>query len=251
MRDEFLHRLLRELKDGRPVVTATLLPEGSQALLLPLEPDAGEGTPGWDPVEGGTLLDEARKALLEDRSASLTSEAGTVFLRPYNPPVRLVVVGAVHITMPLAQMASAAGIEVHVVDPRTAFATAERFPGVRLVDRWPEEALEELRPNHRTAVVTLTHDAKLDDPALRAALASPAFYVGALGSTRTHAKRVTRLREAGVSEEDIARVRAPVGMDIGARTPAEIAVAILAELVAHLRRGEASSGSAAGTPIPS
>ncbi|UCC25621.1 MAG: XdhC family protein [Gemmatimonadales bacterium] len=240
MRDDFLHRLLRALEEGRPVVTATLLPEGSQALILPLEPDAGEGAPGWDPVEGGSLLDEARKALLEDRSASITSEVGTVFLRPYNPPVRLVVVGAVHITAPLAQMAGAAGIEVHVVDPRTAFATAERFPGVHVLDRWPAEALEELQPDHRTAVVTLTHDAKLDDPALRAALASPAFYVGALGSTRTHAKRVKRLREDGVSEEDIGRIRAPVGVDIGARTPAEIAVAILAELVAHLRRAEAS-----------
>ncbi len=128
-------------------------------------------------------------------------------------------------------MAAAAGIEVHVVDPRAAFATEDRFPGVRLVHAWPAKGLAEIRPDHRTALVTLTHDAKLDDPALVAALDSPAFYVGALGSRRTHAKRLARLREEGVGEEGIARIRAPVGLDIGARTPAEIAVGILAQLI--------------------
>ena len=135
-----------------------------------------------------------------------------------------------------ARMATTAGFDVHVVDPRAAFASTERFPGLELVHAWPAQALDELRPDHRTAVVTLTHDAKLDDPALVASLATPAFYVGALGSTRTHVKRLARLREQGVAEEDIARIQAPIGLDIGARTPAEIAVAILAELVAHLRK---------------
>ena len=226
MKSELLDRLLAALAAKRPTVVATRLPEGDQALLFPLDDEAAPDE--WP-------SDEARRALLEDRSLTIPTEAGSIFLRPYNPPVRLIVVGAVHITAPLARMAATAGIDVHVVDPRTAFASTERFPGMELVHSWPVEALAELCPDHRTAVVTLTHDAKLDDPALVAALETPAFYVGALGSSRTHAKRLARLREEGVSEENIARIRAPIGLDIGARTPAEIAVAILAELVAHLR----------------
>jgi xanthine dehydrogenase accessory factor len=226
VKSELLDRLLEALAAKRPTVVATRLPEGDQALLFPLDDEA---TPDDWPS------DEARRALLEDRSLTIPTEAGSIFLRPYNPPVRLIVVGAVHITAPLARMAATAGIDVLVVDPRTAFASTERFPGMELVHSWPAEALAELRPDHRTAVVTLTHDAKLDDPALVTALETPAFYVGALGSSRTHAKRLARLREEGVSEENIARIRAPIGLDIGARTPAEIAVAILAELVAHLR----------------
>jgi xanthine dehydrogenase accessory factor len=232
VKGDLLDRLLEALAAKRPTVVATRLPEGDQALLFPLDDDALSGESASDEWPA----DEARRALLEDRSLTLPTETGSVFLRPYNPPVRLIVVGAVHITAPLARMAATAGIDVHVVDPRTAFASTERFPGLELVHTWPAEALAGLRPDHRTAVVTLTHDAKLDDPALVAALATPAFYVGALGSTRTHAKRVARLREEGVSEEGIARIRAPIGLDIAASTPAEIAVAILAELVAHLRK---------------
>lgn len=228
MKAELLDELLAALKVKRPAVLATRLPEGNQALLFPLDGDTATREPGWP-------LDDARTALQEDRSLTVSTETGSVFLRPYNPPVRLIVVGAVHIAAPLARMAAIAGIDVWVVDPRAAFASGERFPGMELVRAWPGEALEELRPDHRTAVVTLTHDAKLDDPALTAALATPAFYVGALGSRRTHAKRLARLREQGVAEEDIDRIHAPVGLNIGAATPAEIAVSILAELVAHLR----------------
>lgn len=159
-----------------------------------------------------------------------------VFLRPYNPPVRLVVVGAAHIASPLASMAATAGIAVQIVDPRSAFATEERFPAVELIRAWPMEALSEMNLDARTAVVTLTHDEKLDDPALITALGSKAFYIGALGSTRTHAKRLERLRDQGFAEEDLARIHAPIGLDIGAQTPAEIAVAILAELLSCLRR---------------
>ncbi len=185
-------------------------------------------------------MEAARQALLDDRSAMVGDASGEIFLRPYNPPVRLIIVGAVHIAAPLARMATAVGLEVHIVDPRSAFASEERFPGVHLVGTWPGKALTALRPDHRTAVVTLTHDAKLDEPALVAAVATPAFYIGALGSRRTHAERLARLRERDVAESDIARIRAPVGLDIGARSPAEIAVAIMAELVAHLRGKEPS-----------
>lgn len=233
MRDALLVELVEALHAKRAAVLATRIPGGEQALLFPLEPDV-EAPPGTWPMEA------ARETLLQDRPAMVEDPSGDVFLRPYNPPVRLIIVGAVHIAAPLAQMAATTGLSVHIVDPRSFFATEERFPDVHLVRAWPEEAFAELRPDHRTAVVTLTHDAKLDDPALASAVTTPAFYIGALGSTRTHAKRLARLRERGIGEDEIARIRAPIGLDIGARTPAEIAVAIMGELVAHLRGAEPS-----------
>jgi xanthine dehydrogenase accessory factor len=144
-------------------------------------------------------------------------------------------VGAVHIAQALAPMAAMVGFDVTVIDPRRAFASDTRFPHVRLLRGWPEEVLPSLVIDHRTAVVTLSHDPKLDDPALEAALRSPAFYVGALGSRRTHAKRVARLTEKGFTAEAIARIRAPVGLAIGAVSPAEIAVSALAQVVEQLR----------------
>ncbi len=162
---------------------------------------------------------------------------GEWFIGIHNPPLRLVIVGAVHIAQPLVTIARLAGYDPVIIDPRTAFAAPERFPGEDLSDLWPDEALLAAPPDSRTAVVTLTHDPKLDDPALRVALRSQAFYVGALGSTRTHAKRVARLQEEGFSADEIARIHAPVGLDIGARNPAEIAVAIMAEITQRLRRG--------------
>jgi len=162
---------------------------------------------------------------------------GALFVGLHNPPLRMVVVGAVHIAQPLMRMARLAGYDATLVDPREAFASEARFPGERLVTDWPDEALEELGLDARTAVVTLTHDPKLDDPAIMAALRAPVFYLGCLGSTRTHAKRVARLTEAGFTEAEIGRIHAPVGLDIGARSPAEIAVAVLAEVTQALRRG--------------
>jgi len=149
------------------------------------------------------------------------------------------VVGAAHISQFLAPMATLAGFEVIVIDPRRAFASAERFPGVTLVDEWPDVALERLQLDATTAVVTLTHDPKLDDPALIAALQSPVFYIGALGSTRTHAKRVARLTEAGLGDK-VARIHSPVGLDLGGRAPCEIAVSILSEVIQVRYRGEAA-----------
>ncbi|NBE08893.1 XdhC family protein [Paragemmobacter ruber] len=159
------------------------------------------------------------------------------FIAIHNPPLRLIVVGAVHIAQPLLQMARLCGYDPALIDPRSAFGSVARFPGERIVEDWPDEALEALAPDARTAIVTLTHDPKLDDPAIRVALRSPVFYLGCLGSTRTHAKRVERLRAEGFTEAEIARIHAPVGLDIGAKTPAEIAVSVMAQITATLRKG--------------
>ncbi|MEP2283868.1 MAG: XdhC family protein, partial [Nitratireductor sp.] len=141
----------------------------------------------------------------------------------------------VHIAQPLSKMAELANYDVTVIDPRTAFASEERFPGATLVTEWPDEAMERVDLDTRTAVVTLTHDPKLDDPGLHAALKSPCFYIGALGSRKTHGSRVERLKEVGFSDEDIARIHGPVGLNIGARSPAEIAISIMAEMTERLR----------------
>lgn len=159
------------------------------------------------------------------------------FMGIHNPPLRMVVVGAVHIAQPLVAMARLAGYDPVIVDPRPAFGAAARFPGQTILDDWPDEALAAHGLDARTAVVTLTHDPKLDDPAIRTALGSDVFYLGCLGSTRTHAKRVARLEEAGFTADDIARIHAPVGLDIGGRSPAEIAISIMAEVTQTLRQG--------------
>lgn len=159
------------------------------------------------------------------------------FVAIHNPPLRLIVVGAVHIAQALLSIARTCGYDPVLIDPRSAFGSAARFPGETILEDWPDEALESLSPDARTAIVTLTHDPKLDDPAIRFALRSQAFYLGCLGSTRTHAKRLDRLREQGFSEGEIARIHAPVGLDIGAKTPAEIAVSVMAEITQALRQG--------------
>lgn len=171
------------------------------------------------------------------RSDTSGMEEDGRFIAVFNPPLRLIVVGAVHIAQPLVMMARACGYAPTLIDPRGTFGSAERFPGEVIVEDWPDEALAALAPDARTAVVTLTHDTKLDDPAILAALQSPCFYLGCLGSTRTHAKRLERLRAAGVTQDAIARIHAPVGLDIGAKTPAEIAVSVLAQITQTLRRG--------------
>ena len=169
-----------------------------------------------------------------DRSGM--EENGT-FIAVHNPPLRMIVVGAVHIAQPLLQMARACGYDPVLIDPRDAFGSAARFPGETILADWPDEAMATLAPDARTAVVTLTHDPKLDDPAIRVALNAPVFYLGCLGSTRTHAKRVDRLRAEGFGEDRIARIHAPVGLNIGAKSPAEIAVSILAQITQVLRQG--------------
>jgi len=181
---------------------------------------------------GDPLWSAAQAALVADRSGF----EGDWFIAAHNPPLRMVVVGAVHIAQALVPMARLAGYDVLVVDPREAFGSAARFPDTALTHDWPDTALADFGLDSRTAVVTLTHDPKLDDPAIRAALDAPVFYLGCLGSSRTHTRRLDRLREAGVPEETLARIHAPIGAAIGARSPAEIAIAILAQITERLRR---------------
>ena len=167
---------------------------------------------------------------------SHVSQDGAEFIALHTPPLRMVVVGAVHIAQHLVPMAQACGFDPVVVDPRPVFGSEDRFKGCRIVDDWPDEALGQLGLDARTAVVTLTHDSKLDDPAISAALGSDVFYLGCLGSTRTHAKRVERLTEAGFSQADIDRIHGPVGLNIGAKSPAEIALSIMAQITQVLRQ---------------
>ena len=223
MKRAFLDRALAASREGRAAALATELKTGRQAFV--------EG----ERIEGDLALDDAavkavRLALSDDRNGTIDTPSGAVFVEVFNPPLRLVVVGAVHIAQPLARMAALAGYGVTVIDPRSAFATDERFPGVTLSTDWPDEALPRLKPDRRTAVVTLTHDPKIDDPALAAALKSSAFYIGALGSRKTHAARNHRLQKAGFADAEIARIHGPVGLAIGAISPAEIAVSVLAEI---------------------
>jgi xanthine dehydrogenase accessory factor len=182
-------------------------------------------------------LDDAGHATRFASDRTGVEDDGRTFVAVHNPPLRLVIVGAVHIAQALVPMARIAGYDPIIIDPRAAFGSEARFPGELLISDWPDDALNDFGLDARTALLLLTHDPKLDDPALHIALKSNVFYIGALGSTRTHAKRVSRLQEAGFTAADIARINGPVGLDIGAASPAEIAVSILAQLVHALRRG--------------
>ena len=196
------------------------------AYVLDLEALAGGGI-----AEPAAYPDRFRA----DKSG--VEEDGRTFIAIHNPPLRMIVIGAVHIAQPLVGMARASGYDVKVIDPRPAFAAAARFPGQAILEDYPDEVMPGLGLDARTAVVTLTHDPKIDDPAIREALASEVFYLGCLGSKRTHAKRLERLEAAGYSNEAIARIHAPVGLAIGARSPAEIAISIMAEITRVLRQG--------------
>ena len=224
MQQTVLEQLLADKAAKRPVVLATELASGEERLVYPGQAD-GEA---W-------LTEAVASALASDKSGVVEGPNGGWFLNVFNPPLRLVIVGAVHIAQPLARMAALTGYDVTVVDPREAFASEDRFPGVALSTEWPDEALEALDLDARTAVVTLTHDPKLDDPALSAALKSACFYIGSLGSKRTHGARLERLTRAGFDEAALARIHGPVGLAIGAKSPAEIAVAILAQITEALR----------------
>jgi xanthine dehydrogenase accessory factor len=196
---------------------------------------------GRDALDGesAVLAEAVRSALATDRAAVVLLDEVEHLVAPCNPPLRLVVVGAVHIAEFLCRMARLAGYAVTVVDPRSAFLRPERFPEVALVGEWPQQAFAAIRPDARTAVVLLTHDPKIDDPALECVLAGPAFYVGALGSTRTQTRRLERLAGQGMTAEQLARIHGPAGLAIGARTPAEIAVSVLAQMTQALRQGAA------------
>ncbi|MBV9247631.1 MAG: XdhC family protein [Acetobacteraceae bacterium] len=223
MTPDIIAALQQARRENRPIVLATRLPSGEQQLVP-------------HPAAPADLNEAAQRVLRDDKSGTTKLQNGEWFLHAYNPPLRLIVVGAVHIAQALVPFASQCGFAVTVVDPRRSFASDERFPNVTVSTAWPDEAMDEMRPDARTAVVTLTHDPKLDDPALDRALKSPAFYIGALGSRRTHAARLGRLRELGHKDVALARIQGPVGLNIEAVTAPEIALSIMAEIVA-VRRG--------------
>ncbi len=230
MKAAILERVLADRAAKIPAALVTDLRDGKQSIVHE------EGAPSGEISLTEAQLAETRKALSADESSTLDSADGKLFAQVHNPPPRLLLVGAVHISQALAPMAAMAGYGVSVIDPRRAFATDERFPGIDMRGDWPDEAMAELKPDRRTAVVTLTHDPKLDDPALQAALRSRAFYIGALGSRKTHTARLERLASAGFSADETARIHGPVGLSIGALSPAEIAVSVLAQITA-VRRG--------------
>jgi xanthine dehydrogenase accessory factor len=228
MKSAILERLLKDRAAKQAVVLVTELQSGAQVLVYRREV-FGDLT-----LEGDALV-RIRESLEADESGTLELGGKRLFLQVQNPPLRLIIIGAVHIAQTLAPMAALAGYSVAIVDPRRAFATDARFPDVKLIGEWPDEAMATMKLDRRTAVVTLTHDPKLDDPALQTALKADVFYVGALGSRKTHAARLGRLKAAGFSDADCARIHGPVGLDIGALSPAEIAVSILAQITAVLR----------------
>ncbi|EYR79830.1 XdhC family protein [Shinella sp. 838] len=219
-----LRKLNTERAARRAVIHLTDLGDGRDRVIREGDPVAG---PLGEAVTGAFRSGRSVLAEVEDRK---------FFLNVHLPPARIVAIGAVHISQALAQMAGVAGFDITIIDPRTAFATEARFAGIDLVADWPEDVLAARPLDAYTALVAVTHDPKIDDFPLSQALSTGCFYVGALGSRKTHAKRVERLTALGHGEAEIARISAPIGLDIGAASPAEIAVAILADIVAHLRR---------------
>lgn len=228
MKRALLSRLLEARAAKRPAAHLRWLERGNEALVV-----AGEVVVG-DPLPQA-VLDAVRTAHRRDKGTTIQSDDGPLFIQVFNPPLRLIVVGAVHIAQTLVPMASLTGYDVTVVDPRRSFASDARFPGVEVRTDWPDEALEELKLDARTAIVTLTHDPKLDDPALDLALRSEAFYIAALGSKRTHAARLERLTALGHEQPNLGRIHGPAGLAIGAVSPAEVALSVMAEMTSVLR----------------
>lgn len=208
------------------------------------------GTGAQRLVRAGEIASDPLAEILEPqlrsgKSGSITHNGATLFLTVQTPPVRLLLIGAVHISQALAPMAQIAGLDVSIIDPRTAFASQERFPNVTVLAQWPDEALVTTGLDRYTAVALLTHDPKIDDPALIAALRAECFYIGALGSRKTHAARLARMLAAGFDDTATGRIHAPIGLDMGAVSPAEIAVSILGEIIADLRKKPLRTGARA------
>jgi xanthine dehydrogenase accessory factor len=220
---ELLSELNAERAARRAAILVTQVDSGAQRLVKAAE------------LVRDPLKDLLQARLRSGKSGVADTAEGRMFLTVHVPPRHLVITGAVHISQALAPMAKLVGYDVAIVDPRTAFATKERFPDVPIYAEWPDKALPQLAVDRYTAFVALTHDPKIDDPALTYALARDCFYIGALGSKKTHARRLERLRAQGVKDEALARIHAPIGLEIGAVSPAEIAVAILGEVTAASR----------------
>lgn len=224
MRLDILSALNAERAARRAVAVVTDVASGQQRLVKAVD------------AKNDPLADLLDKHLRSGKSGMEEIPQGRVFLTVHVPPPRLVITGAVHISQALAPMAKLLGYDVTIVDPRTAFATPERFPDVKVLAQWPDEALPPLGIDRYTAFVALTHDPKIDDPALLHALARDCFYIGALGSRKTHGRRIERLKGQGIAEDQLARIHAPIGLSIGAVSPPEIAVSIMAEITARLRQ---------------
>ncbi len=225
MKRELLNQVLAAKAQRRPIAVVTHLASGDQRLSE--RTDAAQDD----------LADLLETAFRFDKSQVVSRDGEEYFLDIHNPPLKMVMVGAVHIAQALIPMAQATGYDVTIIDPRGAFATEQRFPGVTLIPEWPDEVLDDVGLDARTAMVALTHDPKIDDPALVMALKSEMFYIGALGSKRTHASRMERLKVHQFSADTLARIQGPIGLHIGAKGQAEIAVAIMAQVVQHLRLG--------------
>jgi xanthine dehydrogenase accessory factor len=224
---ELLKALNEERAARRAAIVVTDLASGAQRLVKAAD------------IARDPLKEVLEKRVRSGKSGMEETPQGKVFLTVHVPANKMVITGAVHISQALAPMARLLGYDVTIVDPRTAFASIERFPDVKVIAEWPDKALPPLDIDRYTAFVALTHDPKIDDPALMHALSRDCFYIGALGSKKTHARRVERLKAQGLTDADITRIHAPIGLEIGAVTPAEIAVAIMAEVTATLRRTEA------------
>jgi xanthine dehydrogenase accessory factor len=236
MKARILDQVVAAEREHRSVALATDLTTGRQLLF---EGGQAEGDLALDDA----ALERVREIWRTGRNRTVETASGTVFVEVLTPPHRCFIIGAVHIAQPLARILTMADYAVTVIDPRGAFATAARFPDVELTQEWPDEALERLQPDRGSAVVALTHDPKLDDPALAAALRSDCFYIGALGSRRNHAGRCARLKEQGFGDADLVRIHGPIGLAIGAVSPAEVAISIAAEMTQILRRGEAAEAA--------
>ncbi len=228
MQIDLLTALNAERAARRAAIVVTDVATGKQRLVKAAD------------VAGDSLRGVLGEHLRNGKSGMEETPQGRVFLTVYVPATQLVIIGAVHISQALAPIAKLLGYDVTIVDPRTAFATSERFPDVRVIAEWPDKALPPLGVDRYTAFVALTHDPKIDDPALLHALSRVCFYIGALGSRKTHARRVERLKQQGLSDADTARIHAPIGLDIGAVSPAEIAVAIMAQITERLREEPAA-----------
>ena len=218
MKDKTLQLVLSEKNNRNTIIVATELESGQQIILNNND-------------KNNQIYISAKSLIKQGKSDIINIDNQRWFINISLPPLRLVTVGAVHIAQPLAEIATIAGYEVTIIDPRAAFANNKRFPNINIVNEWPEEALIDFKIDNRTAVVTLTHDPKLDDSALYAALNSKAFYIGSLGSKKTHNARIERLKIAGFNENAIKKIHGPVGLSIGAKSPQEIAISIMSELI--------------------
>ena len=227
MKTQTIEQILSAKTSKIPTALITELETGTQSIFQNDEIEDDLAFPE-------DFISTIKNALARDKSTSTENQNKRYFIQVFNPPKRMIIIGAVHISQALAPIAKISGFDVTIVDPRTAWASAERFPDTKIDTSWPDEAIIDLNIDSRTAVVALTHDPKLDDPALEYAIKSQAFYIGALGSRKTHEKRVVRLTDSGCSKDEIDRINAPIGMDIGALSPAEIAISIMAQITLAL-----------------